>query len=70
MLNLQGKRIIYISELDSITLEEECLVELHEGNKVYTLDSYGNKDIFNLETGYCYSYNPTFGAKKYLKLNT
>lgn len=68
MIDLTGKKIIYISEVDSLSLEEETLVEKHEGNKVYTLDDYGNKDIFNTETGYCYSFNPTFGAKKYLKL--
>jgi len=67
-MSLKGKKIIYIAELDGITVDEETMVEIHEGNKLYTLDDYGNKDIFNLETGYCYSNNPTFGAKKYLKI--
>lgn len=67
-MSLVGRKIIYIAELDGITIDEETLVEIHEGNKVYTLDAYGNKDIFNLETGKCYSDNPTFGAKKYLKI--
>ncbi len=65
---MKGTTIIYIAELDNLLIEEETLVENHEGNKVYTLDKYGNKDIFNSETGYCYSNDPTFGAKKYLKL--
>ncbi len=67
-MNLTGTNITYIAELDSLLIEEETLVELHEGNKLYTRDKYGNKDIFNIDTGYCYSFNPTFGAKKYLKL--
>lgn len=67
-MSLTGKTLIYLVTLDAIAVEEETLVELHEGNKIYTLDSYGNKDIFNIETGYCYTNNPTFGAKKYLKL--
>ena len=67
-MDLTNTRIIYLSELDNIIIEEDTLVEIHEGNKIYTLDYYGNKDIFNTETGYCYSNNPTFGAKKYLKI--
>lgn len=68
MYNLRGKNITYITELDGFTVEETALVDEHEGNKIYVIDEYGNKNTFNTKTGYCYTDNPTFGAKKYLKV--
>lgn len=51
----------------NIAVEEVAMVEKREGNKIYCRDSYGYNLIFNSETGYCYTDNLTFGAKKYLK---
>ena len=60
--------ITYIEELDNIKTEETLIVTSVEGNKVYCIDDNGKKMIFNKDTGYCYSSNPSFKAKQYLKL--
>lgn len=68
MLTLQDKELIYISKIQNLEIEERASIIKIEGNKVYCIDEYKNYLIFNAETGYCYSDNNTFGAKKYLKL--
>lgn len=60
--------LIYISLLKDIEIEEYATIIKIEGNKVYCIDTFKNFLIFNTETGYCYSDNNTFGAKKYLKI--
>jgi len=67
MTPLSPNKIIYISELLGVKIEEEATIESVEGNKTYVLDDYGNRNTFNNETGYCYTDNTSFGAKKYLK---
>lgn len=63
-----NETIIYIEELDGIKTEEILIVKSREGNKIYCVDDNGKKMIFNSETGYCYTSNPSFNAKQYLKL--
>jgi hypothetical protein len=70
MLNSQNKEIIYISKLLDIEIEEIAYINKIEGDKIYCIDTFKNFLIFNSKTGYCYNDNNTFGAKKYLKLNT
>ncbi len=70
MLISQDKQIIYISKLKNFEIEEIAFVTKIEGDKIYCIDTYKNSLIFNSVSGYCYTDNNTYGAKKYLKLNT
>lgn len=65
----QNNKIVYITEVIGIKIEEIATILSIEGNKTYVKDDYGNYNTFNNQTGYCYTDNTTFGAKKYLKLN-
>ena len=65
--NNNNNKIIYIFELKNIIIEEEATITKIEGNKTYCVNMFNNKLIFNNISGYCYTDNTTFGAKRYLK---
>jgi hypothetical protein len=60
-------KIVYISYVKDIEIEEEASIKKIENDKIYCLDTYNNYLIFNKNTGHCYNDNTTFGAKKVYK---
>ena len=68
MLNSQDK-FNYIFELNSVIIEEIATVISIENDKIYALDMFNNKLIFNINSGKCYNDNNTFGAKRYIDIS-